>query len=195
MVFFKKITLFIQVFIDMARLINDLRLFLKSNNIQNNKINENNKNYSLHSISNIATISKQQPKIEKINKPKHLSLKFDNVYVCKASYLQLLSQNTRNYSVKSSKSFHQTPKNKENNHFFPKNTRSNSITGIVVSPKTIISKNKGKENLNIKIKKQLNSNLLPLAKDILRDYTEKDLKIQIENIVKQGKQMHKTYND
>ena len=45
----------------------------------------------------------------------------------------------------------------------------------------------------IKQKGPMNSNIIPLSKDIVMDYRELDLKLQIENIVKQGMNIHKSY--
>lgn len=173
----------------MARLINEMKGVFPHNN-----------NYSVQASNQLKT----EPKIEKqATKAKKcsFSLKLDNLVLTKPSNEKINYLHVRKNSVNSVTSLKGTPRNQEkintNRHL-----RSNSIAGMTFSTKPM-KKKENEAKIKVEIKKMtkekikqkgpMNSNIIPLSKDIVMDYRELDLKLQIENIVKQGMNIHKSY--
>ena len=190
-------------FIDMAKLLSEIKIFCPHKN-----------SYSYHTsitLTNNRKVEQINEKNEKVIQTKKcvFSLKLNDLESKNNAWPEKQSLHLRKNSVTSVTSLKVTPRSQENKKIIiNRHLRSNSIASanfsttnakikIFFEEITLNQKKTETEKPEFKEKKEKHiltcANITPLSKDIVVDYRELDLKLQIDNIVRHGKNIHLSY--
>ena len=191
-------------FIDMAKLLSEIKIFCPHKN-----------SYSYHTsitLTNNRKVEQINEKNEKVIQTKKcvFSLKLNDLESKNNAWPEKQSLHLRKNSVTGVTSLKTTPRCQESKKIIiNRHLRSNSIASANFSTtNTKIKKNIEEITMNPKKtetekpefqeKKEEKhiltcANITPLSKDIVVDYRELDLKLQIDNIVRHGKNVHRSY--
>lgn len=193
-----------EIFLDMAKLLSEIKSFCPHKS-----------SYSYHAsitLTNNRKVEDINEKNDKVIQTKKcvLSLKLNDSESKNNVSSDKLNLHLRKNSVASVGSIKVTPRSQENkNLIINRHLRSNSIASANFSTTnakikknfkeiTVNPKNMETEKSEFKEKKEqkqtlASANITPLSKDVVVDYRELDLKLQIDNIVKHGKNIHRSY--